>query len=137
MREDYSKERELWDGNAQREEEWLSRPSINRILRWREIERNLEGVKTILDVGGGTGAFSIPLARLGFSVTHVDLSPAMIEIARQKADDLKNIRFVEANAIDLSQFPDCAFDLVINMDGPISFSGADAEKIIVESCSKA
>ena len=131
---DFEQERELWNKNAQKEEDWLSTPSINRTLRWREIERNLEGVKKILDVGAATGAFSIPLARLGFSVTHLDFSPAMLEIARKKADGLKTIRFIEGNAIDLSQFEDGSFDLVLNMDGPISSSGAESERIIVESC---
>ena len=91
-------------------------------------------MRTILDVGGGTGAFSIPLARRGFSVTHLDLSPAMLDIARQKAHDVESICFVEANATDLSQFADCSFDLVLNLDGAISFCGSDAEQAIRESC---
>jgi ubiquinone/menaquinone biosynthesis C-methylase UbiE len=134
MNVDYEREKQLWNSNAQREERWLSTPSINRTLRWREIERNLEGVKTVLDVGGATGAFSIPLARLGYSVTHLDLSPEMLEIASKKAEDLDNIRFVEGNAVDLSQFPDKSFDLVLNMDGPISCSGIEAERVVLESC---
>ncbi len=94
----------------------------------------MEKVETILDIGAGTGAFSIPLAQLGFSVTHLDFSPAMLEFARQKAQDLKNIRFVEGNVVDLSQFLDCSFDLVLNMDGAISFCGSEAERAIFESC---
>lgn len=92
------------------------------------------GVQTILCVGGGTGAFSIPLAQRGFSVTHVDFSPRMVEIAQERAKSVAGIRFVEANATDLSQFPGRSFDLVLNMDGAISFSGSEAEKAILESC---
>ena len=40
---------------------------------------------TILDIGCGTGALSIVLARLGHKVTGVDLSPAMISLAQEKA----------------------------------------------------
>ena len=40
----------------------------------------------ILDAGGGTGAFAIPLARLGFDVTLVDQSADWLEHARSKAD---------------------------------------------------
>jgi ubiquinone/menaquinone biosynthesis C-methylase UbiE len=119
---------------ASKEEEDLADEAINRALRWREIERHLEGVDTILDVGAGTGAFSIPLARRGFSVTHLDLSPAMLEVARQKARDMKNIRLIEGNAADLSQFADSSFDLVLNMDGAVSFCGSEAEQAIRESC---
>jgi len=67
-------------------------------------------------------------------VTHVDHSLVALEIARQKAEDLDNICFVEANAAELSLSADHAFDLVLNMDGAISFSGSQAETVILESC---
>lgn len=134
MKVDFVREREWWDAIAPTEEQDIGDEVINRALRWCEIERHLRGVKTILDIGAGTGVFSIPLTRRGFSVTHVDFSPRMLEIARKKAKGLKNIRFIEANVIDLSQFCDHSFDLVLNMDGAVSFCGPDAERAISESC---
>jgi len=134
MKIDFGREKQWWDAKAPKEEQDLGDEAINRALRWREVERHLEGVETILDIGAGMGAFSIPLAQRGFSVTHLDFSPAMLDIARQKAQGLKTIRFVEGNAVDLSQFPDCSFDLVLNMDGAISFCGSEAECAILESC---
>jgi SAM-dependent methyltransferase len=131
---DFERARRTWDEAAAREEQWARSPSINRSLRFREIERRLSGVRTILDVGAGTGAFSIPLATRGFEVVHVDFSPAMLEIARRKADGMTGIRFVEGNAVDLGMFADQSFDLVLNMDGPISASGAEAERVLGESC---
>ncbi len=124
---------EYWDQNASAEEATLAGRSVNRDLRWREIERHLEGVRTILDIGGGTGAFSIPLARRGFSVTHVDIAPAMLKISRQKTEGVDTIQFVEADATDLTMFSDRSFDLVLNMDGPVSYSGAEADMVISES----
>jgi SAM-dependent methyltransferase len=134
MQVDFGRERRWWDAKAPREETDNADEAINRALRWRELERHLDGLHTVLDVGGGTGAFSIPLARRGFEVTHVDLSPAMLDIARQKAEGLSSIRFVEGNAVDLATFRDRAFDLVLNMDGAISFCGSEAERAILESC---
>jgi SAM-dependent methyltransferase len=134
MKTDFEREKRWWEEKAAKEERDLADESINRALRWRELERHLDGIETILEVGGGTGAFSVPLARRGFAVTHVDFSPAMIEIARQKAQGLETIRFVEANATDLSCFADSAFDLVLNMDGAISFCGSEAERALLESC---
>jgi len=85
MRVDFGREREWWDAKAPKEEQDHLDEAINRALRWREIERHLEGVRTILEIGAATGAFSIPLARRGFSVTHLDFSPAMLGVARRKA----------------------------------------------------
>jgi ubiquinone/menaquinone biosynthesis C-methylase UbiE len=137
MRVNFDREKQWWNAKAQKEEldlATLDDKAVNRALRWREIERRLEGVETVLDIGAGTGAFSVPLAQRGFLVTHLDFSPAMLEVARQKAQGLKHIRFVEANAVDLSQFLDRSFDLVLNMDGAISFCGSEAERALFESC---
>jgi SAM-dependent methyltransferase len=42
----------------------------------------------ILDVGGGAGHQSLPLAQAGYSVTILDSSPAMLDRARQRLDTL-------------------------------------------------
>lgn len=123
-----------WNSIVDIEENDLDDEMINRLLRWKEIRRNLKGVNTILDIGGATGAFSIPLAKEGFEVTYVDISPSMLEVAREKARGLSNIKFVEADASNLHMFQDNQFDLVLNMDGAISFSGENAGKVISESC---
>ena len=134
MGEPFERERAWWNAKASSEEQDRADEAINRALRWREIERHLAGVETILDAGGGTGAFSIPLARRGYRVTHLDLSPAMIEIARERARGLDSIDFVEGNAVDLSRYPGRSFDLVLNTDGAVSFCGAQAERALAESC---
>ena len=54
---------------------------------------------SILDIGCGTGRHSLGLAKLGFQVTGVDLSPDMLaiaEAARQKSG--LNVRFICRNA---------------------------------------
>ncbi|SFJ55420.1 Methyltransferase domain-containing protein [Paenibacillus sp. UNC496MF] len=43
---------------------------------------------TILDVACGTGRFTIPLAERGFEITGVDITPEMLEAAKQKAERL-------------------------------------------------
>jgi SAM-dependent methyltransferase len=131
---DFDRERQWWNAKAPKEEIDSADESINRLLRWREIERHLEGVRNILDIGAATGAFSIPLAQRGFQVTHLDLSPEMLSIAQEKARGVPGIEFLEGNASDLTQFSDRAFDLVLNMDGAISFSGFKAARAIQETC---
>jgi len=151
MKVDFDRERTWWDAKSPKEEEDLADEVVNRALRWREVERHLAGVRAVLDVGAGTGAFSIPLARRGFAVTHADFSPAMLTLARRKAEVysrggshaagpqawepalLQNLGFVEANATGLP-FPDRSFDLVLNMDGAVSFCGSLAEQALLEVC---
>jgi SAM-dependent methyltransferase len=61
--------------------------------------------ETVLDVGCGTGAHAIDLAGRGYRVTGVDLSPAMLERAAQKAAALEPARrpsFVQGDARSFS-----------------------------------
>jgi len=43
-------------------------------------------VKSVLDLGCGTGGHALPLAERGMEVTGVDCSPAMLELGRTKAE---------------------------------------------------
>jgi len=101
----------------------------------REIEYRLGGVRTILDAGAGTGRFSIPLARRGFHVTHLDISQGMIDAARQLAQDagvLDRMCFERGRVGDLAQYEDGTFDLVICCDAPISYTYPDHVRTIAE-----
>jgi methionine biosynthesis protein metW len=124
----------FWDQISQTEETDLDDEKINRLLRFKAMQPYLENVKTILDIGGATGAFSLPLARMGFQVTHLDISSEMLKLAKEKAKDMTSITFIQGNAADLSYFEDNQFDLVICFDGAISFSGKLANKVISEAC---
>ncbi len=56
------------------------------VLR-RELDRHPGTELTVLDVGGGTGGFAVPLAELGHTVTVVDASPdALAALTRRAAD---------------------------------------------------
>lgn len=116
---------DFWNDLASSEEHDRDDERMNRALRWRVVERHLAGVRTILDLGGGTGAFSIPLARRGYAVTHVDGSTAMLARARERAAGLP-IAFRHGSALD----DHGAFDLVLCFDGPISFAGPAAGEVL-------
>lgn len=51
----------------------------------------------VLELACGTGRVSIPIARLGFAVTGLDVVPGMLEQARLRSRDLP-IRWVEGDA---------------------------------------
>ena len=94
----------FWDEISQVEEVDYDDEMINRLLRFKAIQCHLSGVRKILDVGAATGAFSIPLARMGFDVVHLDLSDEMIKVAKDKAANLANISFVKHDAACLDIF---------------------------------
>ncbi|GLY01868.1 MULTISPECIES: methyltransferase domain-containing protein [Actinoplanes] len=52
-----------------------------------ELERHAGRELTVLDVGGGTGGFAVPLAEAGHAVTVIDASPdALAALTRRAAD---------------------------------------------------
>jgi len=67
----------------------------------------------VLDIGCGTGSLSVVLAGLGHQVTGIDLSPAMLAQARDKAAAHGyQIEFQVMNAA-LLELPEQRFDLLI------------------------
>lgn len=78
-----------------------------------------DGSRTVraLDIGGGTGVASVPLARLGIDVTLLDSSLAMLELAEQNimaagVQDRLTLKHTDATQLSDS-FPPQSFDIVI------------------------
>ena len=69
----------------------------------------------ILDIGAGTGAYSIPLAEEGYSVTAVELVKYNLGILKQKSS---LVEAYQGNAMKLSRFPDESFDMTL-LFGPM------------------
>ena len=73
----------------------------------------------VLDVGGGTGSYILPLAKLGHQVWLLDFSAQMLATARQKAGQLdpsliERIDFCHASAQDIPDlFSPDHFDLIL------------------------
>src|SRR6185369_6877078 len=78
---------------------------------------DLEPGMKVLDVACGTGNLAIPAARLGATVTGVDIAANSVEQARQnaKAEGL-NAKFDEGDAEALP-YDDASFDAVVTMFG--------------------
>ena len=68
----------------------------------------------VLEVGTGPGFFAILLRELGYDVTAIDLTPAMLEEAKKNAGELAGrICWMEMNAEALD-FADASFDVVVS-----------------------
>ena len=112
---------------------------MDDIIQKAHIERrlleNLDGIETVFDGGAGCGRFSILLAKQGLKVTHFDISEPMIEKAKELAAEagvLDRITFVKGALEDLGAFPDRAFDLVLSVDAPVSYTYPNQERVIAE-----
>jgi ubiquinone/menaquinone biosynthesis C-methylase UbiE len=71
----------------------------------------------LLDVGCGTGKSFIPLLEKGWEVTACDISPAMVEIAREKVGDR-----AELSVADMRELPVFGeFDLVLCLDDAVNY----------------
>ena len=91
---------------------------------WRRRSVDLSGVgpgSRALDVATGTGDLALELAARGASVTGMDFSPAMLELARAKAP---GIEFEEGDALELP-YEDASFDAVTVGFGARNFADLD------------
>jgi len=88
------------------------------------LEKYLPKRGRILDAGGGPGRYTIELAKRGYEVVLLDLTPANLELARTQIKRAKvqdNVtEIVEGSIVDLSRFPSNSFDAVVCLGGPLS-----------------
>ncbi len=85
---------------------------------------DLEGCR-LLDAGCGTGALAVEAAKRGADVTAIDLSPTLIELAKERLPATLGkgkIAFLAGDMIDHSLG---TFDHVVAMDSVIHYSRAD------------
>src|SRR5262245_23453509 len=71
----------------------------------------------ILDVGCGTGVVAITAARLGAKVTGIDLSPALIERAKENVALAGVTVTMDEGDVEALPYPDHAFDAVLSQFG--------------------
>jgi len=87
----------------------------------------------VLDMGCGTGRFTIPLAERARSVSGLDMSPMMLATARQKLADrglAADLR--EGDMADLP-FPDASFDVVVSMLALMHIPRQDRQQVFREA----
>lgn len=94
-------------------------------LLWNLIKPHLpsDANAAVVDLGCGTGKWAARVAKSGYPVTCVDISPKMLDQARRKLGvaDRSNekVCFVRADLCDLGELPAGAFHLALAMGDPI------------------
>lgn len=93
-----------------KDEEWIA--DLLAALK----DHGLDGSR-LLDVGCGTGKSFLPMLPRGWAITACDISPSMLERAREKASEA--VRLEVADMLALPKFG--SFDLVWALDDTINY----------------
>lgn len=115
-------------------DEWgrLEREPIEFQVNWHFIKKYLPQTGYVLDNGAGPGKYSMELGKEGYTVILTDLTPRLVEIAKDKAKELKLEGqfegFYAADASDLNMIKDEQFDASL-MLGPMYHLQKEDERI--------
>lgn len=101
--------------------------SVEFLTTMRYIKRYLKPGDRVLEIGAGTGRYSHALARQGYAVDAVELVEHNIEIFRAHTLPGENVTVAQGNALDLSAFPDDAYDVTLLL-GPLYHLYTEADK---------
>lgn len=91
-----------------------------------QLPADLSGQR-VLDAGCGTGAMAVELAARGAEVVAVDISPALIEIAKARAPGRARIDWRPGDMTDPALG---RFDHIVAMDSMIYYSDPDLARVL-------
>jgi magnesium-protoporphyrin O-methyltransferase len=98
----------------------------NTLLSW--LPQDLRGAR-LLDAGCGSGALAVELAGRGAEVLAVDVSPTLIDLARERAPRAL-AGAIEWQVGDMLDPGLGRFDYVVAMDSLIHYESADIARVI-------
>jgi S-adenosylmethionine-dependent methyltransferase len=134
--DDVSDIRKHYVGYADQEVGRLDRHPIEFNITMRHLRQHLPPSGRILEVGCATGRYSVALAKLGYEVTAVDLTPELVDLcsaysAEEGVSD--RVTTCVADGRDLSSVPGERFDAGLLM-GPLYhlIERADRQRAIAE-----
>lgn len=106
-------QREMWSSFAPTA--ILTTPVAGQLVHFAGIRAG----EHVLDVATGTGVVAVTAARAGASVKALDLTPVLLETARENASIARvDVEFTEGDAERLP-YPDGSFDVVVSQFGHI------------------
>lgn len=103
------------------------------LLSW--LPEDLRG-KRLLDAGCGTGALAMEAARRGAEVVAIDLSPTLVDLARERTREEREAVAsarggrIEFHAGDMLDPAFGEFDHVVCMDSIIHYGHADVQRVL-------
>lgn len=118
--------KKIWSLNI-KDQSWVE--DSNRQVDFLAEKLGLKSGAKILDLACGFGRHSLELARRGFDVTGVDITPDYIDFAKKTAEKEKlNARFICSDIREVGF--ENEFDAVLNMaDGAVGYLENDEENL--------
>lgn len=104
-------QRKAWSGFAPTES--VTGTGAPKLVRFAGVQAGA----AVLDVGCGTGVVALTAARLGARVTGVDLTPALLERARENAALARTEIDWKLGDVEALPFADGSFDVVLSQFG--------------------
>ena len=102
-----------------------------QLLDW--LPADMQGMR-VLDAGCGTGALALDAARRGAHVVAIDLSPALVKVARDRVAELQAdaplAGHIDWRSGDMLDPALGEFDHVVAMDSLIHYTEADMVRIV-------
>lgn len=92
------------------------------------IQAYLQPGMKILEIGAGTGRYSLTLAAMGFDVTAVELVPHNLEILKSKVTPEMKLTALEGNAMDLGELQNENYDMTLLL-GPMYHLYEEGDKL--------
>ena len=108
--------------------------SIEFITTTKYIDKLLKNGDRILEIGAGTGKYSLYYANKGYKVNAIEFVNNNLEVLKSKITDDMDIVAEQGDALDLSRFDDNTFDVTLVL-GPLYhlYDKKDIDKAINEA----
>lgn len=122
--------------NNFKEDERFASPHrrVEFITTTNYIEKFAKKGCKMVELGAGTGAYSIYLAKKGYKVDAVEMSEHNLEILKVNGEGVKNLTIRQGDAVELGIYTDELFDVTLSL-GPMYhvFSEKDMKSAIAEA----
>ena len=121
MTDDISDITAYYDKNPQEEHKRLKEHQLEFDLTWRFLDQYLPPSGDILEIGAGTGRYTLGLIQRGYTVTVVEISRANLEACREYLSEAgleDRAKFILGDARYLKDLPEKEFEAVLLM-GPL------------------
>jgi S-adenosylmethionine-dependent methyltransferase len=131
MADDVSDIADYYNSDPEREDRRFEQNQLEHDLTWRYLDRYLPPQGSILEVGAATGRYTLGLAKLGYTLTAVDLSARLIEKCRNNIVNEgleRQVRLVIADARNLCLITEKRYDAVLLM-GPLYHLVIEADRM--------